>query len=105
MNDSIFLILSTNFAPWDPCENCRPLRIYENVEKNGIMKWIYFGDFGEREYDFFMLPAILAIENEKFIFFPHEVKPSVSNRTINMISCKPIELWRKNKTYYGILQT
>ena len=86
--DSIFLILSTNFH----------VRIYEDVEKNGIRKWRYVCDFGQIENDFFFPPVIQPIENGKFIFFPQEIKPGFHNLVINMTTYNPIELWEINKT-------
>ena len=96
--DSIFLILSTNFSPRDVCENCRSLRIYEDVEKNGIRKWSNVWEFGRTENDIFFPPIIQPIDNGKFILFPQETKPLFKKRVINMKSFNPIELWEINKT-------
>ena len=66
--DSIFLILSTNYY----------VRIYEDVEKNRIRKWSYVWDFEQIENDFFFPPVIQPIENGKFIFFPAKDQTELS---------------------------
>ena len=93
MNDSIFIILSTMYG-----ENYGLYSIYEYVENNGLMKWSYIGNFGDREYYFIMPPVIQSIESGKLFFFPLATIVSGAYLEINMKFVNPIELWMKNKT-------
>ena len=99
--DLVFLIVDTNFSPLNPCINCLPLRIYEKVEKLGVKKWSYLGDFGNKDYDMDFPPIIKPVEDRKFIFFSQRIKTQDSNyqnRFISMRSFNSMELWKKNNT-------
>ena len=96
--DSIFLIRSTPFYHTYLCQNCRSLRMFEDDDKNGIRKWSKVWEFGPTENDIFCPPVIQAIENGKFIFFPHETKSRFVKNVVNMTSFNPFELWEMNNT-------
>ena len=84
-NDSIFLIVSS--VPI--------FYIYEKIEKNGIIKWNYFGDYGQEFLSINLPPIIYPIDDEKFIFFSQNTKKPMF-APVGPMSISPIELWEIN---------
>ena len=93
----------------------RPFRgisyeIYEKIEINGILKWSYFGDYGQglhknqpskQDLHINLPPIINPIEDGKFIFFPQ--KTTTSGRSFaspwaETMILYPIELWETNNS-------
>ena len=87
-NDSIFLIVSS--VPI--------FYIYEKIEKNGIIKWNYFGDYGQEYLIINLPPIIYPIDDEKFIFFSQKTLKPMYDRGWQM-SINPIELWEMNNNW------
>ena len=89
---------------------CRPFRgisykIYEKIEENGILKWSYFGDYGQglnkkqpmnKDLHINLPPIINPIEDGKFIFFPQKTTTSLLEEETMVIY--PIELWETNNS-------